>query len=745
MTPRHRAWRWVARGTPGARGAWRRVRTIAATGALLMAGVPAAAGAQRPAPAAPPSAPATAGDPVPAIVQQGRVDPAADVNFSALALPASVYVGQQVTYQIGVFLSREVSQRLRRNPEFVPPDVRSMLAYDLPSSTRPLHREAGGRDYDVHVFQRALFPLTPGAHALAPARLTYSLPLANTFFSREETHSARTGAVTVQAKEPPAEGRPAGYGGAVGRLTLSARVDTPTARLGDPVALVVSVRGVGNVSLFPRPRVTLPWGDAVTGAERVRIDSGFALVQGQKDFEWVVTPRREGTLEVPALRYPYWNPYTEQYEVAVTPPLALRVVGGSLAAPVAAARDSAPRLALRLDYRGALSPPLATAPVLWALLGIVPLPALALALRRRPRRARVATPVLPLHQLAAQAEVRAPDLRRAFAGAVAARTGIGAAAMADGRSLVRLLRRVGVTTETARTAQLVLSEIDRATYGGDVERSATELARRASETFRAIDAEAIPPGGATARWRGRRAGLVVLATLAIGGGAAAVADERRDAAQFAAGVAAYDRGDFGGAMAEFRAVATRVPRAADAWANLGTAAWHAGDSASASVGWQRALRLEPLADDVRGRLETTPGFRAGVLGDVPPIPVDAAAALGALLWLGGWGGLAWALARGRGELRRPAGWVIAAGAVAAVLTVAHAERLGGRGHVVVMTGGLLRSAPVLAAEAGAGVVTGEAGVETVAQGVWSRVRFADGRSGWIESQRLASLDLSRAP
>jgi hypothetical protein len=99
-----------------------------------------------------------------------------------------------------------------------------------------------------------------------------------------------------------------------GRIAVTARVDTPTSRVGDPVTLTVSVRGTGNVSLFPRPSIALPWGDAVNGAERVAIDSGVALVQGRKEFEWVVTPRREGTLEVPALRYPYWNPYTEQYE-----------------------------------------------------------------------------------------------------------------------------------------------------------------------------------------------------------------------------------------------------------------------------------------------------------------------------------------------------------------------------------------------------------------------------------------------
>ncbi|MCC6928636.1 MAG: BatD family protein [Gemmatimonadaceae bacterium] len=701
---------------------------------------------------APAQAPAPAGgtDARPAIVTQGRVDPRQDVNFSAVAVPAKVYVGQQVTYQIGVFLSEDVSQRLRRNPEFVPPDVRSMLAYDLPSPAAPLSREEGGRHFDVHVFQRALFPLTPGRHTLAPARLTYSLPLSNTFFSREETHSARTSALTIEAREPPTDGRPRDFSGAVGRLSVSARVDTPTSRVGDPVTLTVSVRGAGNVSLFPRPAVSLPWGDAVNGGERVAIDSGVTLIQGRKDFDWVVTPRREGRLEIPALRYPYWNPYTERYEVAVTTPLDLSVGGGTLAARPPTVADTAPRLPLRLAYRGAVAPPLSQSPVLWAVLALVPMPALVLGLRQRPRRARAVLPNSPLQRLAAGSTTPAPsDVRRAFAAAVAARTAIGATAMTDSRTFVRALRRAGVTTETAQRTQLVLGELDRATYGGESAHDGL-LLQRALDTYAAVDAEAIPIGGASlARFHstGRRisSATVLLAGMWMSTVAVAAADDALDAARFQRGVAFYDHGDYVASMHEFRDIVTRVPRAADAWANLGTAAWYAEDTATAAIGWQRALRLEPLALDVRTRLEATPGFESGLLGDVPPIPVDAAAALGALLWIAGWGGLAFS-GRGAGrEWRGQAYTAIGIGALVGVLTVALAESLAGRHRVVVTQSSRLRAAPALGAEEASEVMTGESATETTAQGVWTRVRFADGRSGWLETSRLGSLDVNRAP
>ena len=720
----------------------RRGRWLAVAGLLLPAATTAQQGATPP-----------ATDARPAIVTEGRIDPRKDVNFSALALPTTVYVGQQVTYQIGVFLSPEVSQRLRRNPEFVPPDVRSMLAYDLPSPARPLRRDEGGRSFDVHVFQRALFPLTAGTHVLAPARLTYSLPLSNAFFSREESHAARTSAVTVVAKEPPPAGRPAGYDGAVGRLALGARLDTTDARVGDPVTLVVSVRGTGNVSLFPRPHLALAWGDAVSGAEHVSIDSGTTLIQGRKDFEWIVTPRRAGRLEVPAVRYPFWNPYTEAYEVAVTAAIPLTVGGGTLAARVDATADTAPRLPVRARYRGPLAPPLSTAPAWWALLAVVPIPALALGARQRPRQRRTPPPAAGLQQLTTSAVVPPAAVRRAFASAIMARTGIGARTMTDTRSFVRTLRHVGVTAETAQRAAHVLAEIDEATYAGAGTPPSAGLARRAADAFAAIDAEAIPAEGTrTARrrraWEAPRPLVIAVATaLAVGGTSAIAArtDEAQDRARFARGVAAYERADFRGAMHEFRDIAVRVPRAADAWANLGTAAWYANDTATAAIGWQRALRLEPLAGDMRARLEATPGFRPGLVGDVPPIPVDAAASLGTLAWLAGWGGLAWALAHRRREGRRLAWGAIGAAALLGVVTLALAETLSGRHRVIVLEADRLRASPALGAEAMSEVMAGEGAREVAAQGVWSRVRFADGRSGWLESRRLASLDLARLP
>jgi len=206
-------------------------------------------------------------------------------------------------------------------------------------------------------------------------------------------------------------------------------------------------------------------------------------------------------------------------------------------------------------------------------------------------------------------------------------------------------------------------------------------------------------------------------------------------------VSAYDARDLERAGNIFAGVAAAHPRAADAWANAGTVAWQRHDTAAAVEGWQRALRLEPLAEDVRERLRFTPGFRAGIVGDVPPIPVSMVAVLGTLLWLCGWTMIAWARVR---RVRQGTGAALVMLAIAAAVGGrVLRDKVDGRHTFVITASDRLRTTPALAADAVADVATGEVGVSTGGQGAWTRLRLSDGRSGWIESRLLESLELAQ--
>jgi hypothetical protein len=673
---------------------------------------------------------------VPAVVSRSRLDPSNGVNFHALVTPETVYVGEQATYQVGVFLNDDVRYRLRRNPEFIPPELRSMLAYDLAAPRSFVSKRViDGRHYEVHVFQRALFPLTAGRYEIPAARLNYSLPLSASFFSREESHQLRSETVPVVVIDPPQVGRPADYNGAVGRLALEAHVDSGVAKVGDPLVLTVRVTGDGNVSFFPRPTVRVPWGQLVPAEERVQLDSSATVVRGSKEFDWVITPARSGDVEVPAIRYPFFNPYTERYELAVTSPQRLSVAPGTLIAVDAAADSARPVFPVRRVMQATAPTPPSRTRGFWLAMLAAPLPAaLALAVRR-PRTRRTPTAAERLRRLARGRDVpsaaNAATLRRTYAAALAERIGVAAAELADRRALVRALRRSGVTAEVANAADELLGELDAAVYSG-AGASIADGAQRAVDVLRQVDQEARPR--VIARASTRSLAMLGVVGLSLGG-----AQQETPHEAFAHGLREYEAHRYARAERFFGDAAKGDPSSSDAWANFGTAAWAARDTAAAAIGWQRALRLDPLAGDIRSRLDLTPGFGGSALATVPPVTESTVAIIGGTAWVLGWLCAALGIWRRR-AVWRYAGYALGILAVSgAIVGVRVREAHDARRLAVVLEAGRLRSLPVLGSDAGAPVLTGEVARTVREEGVWSLVRLADDREGWIESDQLEPI------
>jgi len=673
---------------------------------------------------------------LPAVVARARVDTSLAVDFRALSVPETVYVGQQANYEVAVFLNAAVRDRLRRNPTFFPPDMQSMLAYDLPARANPPRREGGSHCFDALVYQRALFPLMPGRFAIPPAQLVYSLPLSASFFSREETHDLETDSTIIVAVEPPLAGRPADFGGAVGNVRLATRLDTLASRVGDPIMLTVRVIGTGNVKLFPRPAVGVSWATLVKGDERVRVDTTARRIAGSKEFDWLLTPKVAGELDLPPIRYGYFNPETRRYEVASTGSTRVHVGPGSLASADTARTETL--LPLRPRYRGAARTPMHEYAAFWALLALAPLPAVTLRRRsvRRPTTDRSHEPSRRLGA-AVKAATKSRDastVRRVYTAALSERLTLEPESFTRAGGLARVLRRRGVSTGIATQAERFLRELDEAAFaaGGALPADAAE---RAERLYRAVDNEALP----RAQIFTRVMSIVVVAAL---GAAAAHAltqgsDPRR---AFDAGVEAYGRHEFVAARESFLESVQADPRAPDAWANLGTAAWAVADTARSVAAWQRALRLEPLAPDVRERVELVHSLPWTASGFVLPIPVEWVFIAAAVLWLTTWG---WAAARARrGDVvprTRVASLAVATGIVV-LCGFALVERAAGRHLNVLRTTASLTSDPEIGGERGPTAIVGEVVREIGRQGAWTRVRLEDGRDGWVETASLISLD-----
>ena len=707
------------------------------------------------------------------------------IDFHAATFPDTVFVGQQVTYQVAVLLSESARARLRRNPEFLPPELRGLLAYELGTPRRVAPRSYGGGPFEAHVFQRALFAVAPGTLMVPAPQLSYTLPQSSSYFSREERFIVRAESAQLVVKPLPDVGRPQDYTGAVGVLRASVSLDSSTARVGDPLVLTMRVDGIGNVKLLPRPVLEVSWASTVPGTERVSVDTSGAFVRGYKEFDWILTPTLAGRVELPTLRYSYFNPYRGEYAYAETAPSALAVDDGSLA--TAAEGDNVSVVPLRA-WRGASTSSLAEQLATWrvpliVLLLLAPLPWLVLAIGARiggTRRSRAAA----TESVARTASPRttgddagdhARYTRRTLLGALAQRLKVSPQELVSRRDVERTARRRGVTRETTKALLALLdalaeqgfSDVPAQVAGRD------DLTARADALLARIDAEAVTHARAIRAARHAQARFALFLAL---GAAAVVARPRTVAAlqvtpvqapvqasptppvqatvdrgaieaTVARATALYEQRQYSRSAELFAEAADARPADADLLANWGAAAWAAGDTVSAVIAWQRAARLEPVAVDLQERLTSLPAGARGGVAEVPMIPVPALVLVAIAAWLLGWVLLAVVRAQRR-RAGAPAwiGFASTAAVFALLLAVGTGaaaawgyRELDATGVLVVRRPETMRTAPGNDANAMGGVATGDVVRVEEARDGWLQIVHADGRRGWLPAGRTIPL------
>lgn len=714
-----------------------------------------------------------------AILDRVRANSTRPIDFHAAAFPDTVYVGQQVTYQVAVLLSELARTRLRRNPEFLPPELRGLLAYELGAPRRVASRSYGGVPFEAHVFQRALFAVAPGTLMVPAPQLSYTLPQSSSYFSREERFIVRAESAQLVVTPLPDAGRPPDYTGAVGVLRAKVTIDSSTARVGDPLVLTMRVSGIGNVKLLPRPVLELSWASTVPGTERISVDTSGAFVRGYKEFDWILTPSQAGRVEVPTLRYSYFDPYRRAYAYAETAPSALAVDDGTLATAVEG--DNVSVLTLR-TWRGASTSSPAVwlevwrLPLLIALL-LAPLPWLVLAIgariggTRQSRTAATASVPRPVTLRVAGEDDgdHARYTRRTLLGALAQRLNVSPQELVLRRDVERTVRRRGVTRDTTKALLVLLDAL--AVQGFSEVPTAVaarvDLTARADALLAAIHAEAVTHAQTIRAARHAQARFALFVALS----AAAIATPRRTVAALpltpgptpvqatnappgraleatvARATALYEQRQYSRSAELFADAAHVRPADVDLLANWGVAAWAAGDTVSAVIAWQRAARLEPVAVDVQERLTLLPAGARGGVAEVPMIPVPALVLAAIATWLLGWAMLAVVGAqRRRGRSSAWMGFASTAAVVALLVAVATGaaaawgyRELDATGILVVRRPDTMRTAPGNDANAMGGVATGDVVRVEASRDGWLNVVHADGRRGWLPAGRTIPL------
>ena len=139
----------------------------------------------------------------------------------------------------------------------------------------------------------------------------------------------RTPRVTVTVHEPPAEGRPEGYSGAIARnLAVSAKLDSSLCTAGDPLMLTLTMKGAADPSRIRAPSFAALLKKG--GVFRVDEASVKSRVEGDaRIFTWRVRAIKAGTVEFPALPIAFFDAAARAYRTVQTESIPVQVKAGA--------------------------------------------------------------------------------------------------------------------------------------------------------------------------------------------------------------------------------------------------------------------------------------------------------------------------------------------------------------------------------------------------------------------------------
>ncbi len=188
-----------------------------------------------------------------------------------------------------------------------------------------------------------------------------------------------SGESKVRVNPLPREGRPEGFAGAVGRFQLEASVSSTNVAVGDPLTLSVRLSGSGNLeSMRWAAPTNWPGWRAYEPTSNLEVSDRFGQV-GVRTVEQVLVPQSSGVGAIPSIRFAYFDPWKEAYEVVDHPGFGLDVresLAGQAVATVTRRAESADtdkqvqdivHIKSRPGVVGVLAAPMALRP--WMVLG----------------------------------------------------------------------------------------------------------------------------------------------------------------------------------------------------------------------------------------------------------------------------------------------------------------------------------------------------------------------------------------
>ena len=523
----------------------------------------------------------------------------------------------------------------------------------------------GDRIYNAALIRSwVLIPQQAGTLTIDPAELVclVNVRSANAprsifdSFFESDYHTVRkrvtSPAKTVKVSALPA-GAPSSFGGGVGSFTIDAKLSRDSLKAHDAASLTVTVKGRGNVSLLEAPKVSFPPDFEVYDVKTTdALDKSSGQTSGSRTFEYPFIPRSHGDFEIPAVQYTYFDSATRRYVTLSTAPIPIKVARGAetpsgnegtmVPAVQGVVRKDVKNLgndirfivtktpAFREDTRAFVF-----TPAFWVLLCVLVLLAVGIALLLSWIRSRRSDVVASRGRGASKVARKRlsqaktfldgdlytafyESLYKAMLGFVSDRLNISSAELTK-EHIAELLSDSGIPAAQVEKFNSLLEACEFARYSPSAGHEAMDAHYRdAMDVISFIDdnmKKKKAPCGSVAPLI---ALLLCFGAMGLPNRAqAAPAAVSYPDSLWTAGVQAYTDSDWDEALRDWQGIEALGLRSVELYYNIGNAFFKQGDYAHAILYYERALKLDPSAQDVQHNLEFARGFVQDRIETVP--------------------------------------------------------------------------------------------------------------------------------
>lgn len=264
-----------------------------------------------------------------------------ELIFLKADTPDQLYVGQTTTLELKLYIAPNV--RLSGLNSF-DRNADGFTISELPDS-RETSEIVNGRSYRVLSWTLTITPIQIGPQDLNfQFTVSASLPGQNSrtrdplggrgfgssifddFFTRSERFSLSTEPTTVEVLALPTAEKPASFTGAIGDFAMQVYTDRNQTQEGEPIMLSVEISGNGNFDRINGPTIpeTADWRSYEPESNFQPRIADSALL-GTKRFDYVMIPNQAGTLEIPEIRFAFFEPEAQRYTQLSSPAIEIEV------------------------------------------------------------------------------------------------------------------------------------------------------------------------------------------------------------------------------------------------------------------------------------------------------------------------------------------------------------------------------------------------------------------------------------